>query len=49
MTLTASLVALALALVCFVLAAFREQSGVAGRIDWMNLGFAFVVASWIVA
>jgi|KBSMisStandDraft_5_1062788.scaffolds.fasta_scaffold93315_4 hypothetical protein len=49
MKIGAAFVCLVLALVCFVVAAFNGKSGLASRIDWMNAGFAFVVASWIVA
>lgn len=32
------------ALVCFILKAFSVNTG---RVDCMNLGFAFIVASWL--
>lgn len=42
---SATLLLLILALICFLLKAFSVP---AGRVDFMNLGFAFIVASMII-
>lgn len=41
---TVKMLFLLLALICFLLKAFSVN---AGRVDFMNLGFAFIVASMI--
>lgn len=43
MNLSLKVVLFICALVCFLLKAF----GVPGRVDWMNLGFAFIVAAFL--
>jgi hypothetical protein len=45
MRLTASIVFLVIAIAFFLLAAFRVKAAV----DWQELGFASVVAAWVVA
>ena len=43
MTITASVICLVLAFVCFLLAAF----GVSARVSWRDLGYACVVLAFI--